>query len=240
MSRAFFLPLLAGFALLGCGKSPLSPPAQSPAAETPTASVEEVIHIDATQLTVDEYLPPLDGGRIEIAPPTGWHAMPRDRDYIVRFFKDDRNSLPRIIIKVEEGPVGGISDATAENIKQVALALGEELAAKETALVEPVIPVVIGEMPCARYVSNVKLKLDRNFIVVERQTLVVVRGGRRYSIDVLVLPGRLLQGKDAAYAVCAGLRFPKPSAAPDPTETPQPADEPTAAPEASTSEPASP
>ena len=238
MSRASFLLLLVGFAFLGCGKpqsASTAPPkasasAEEPAAKAklPTASVAEVVRIDAARLTVDDYLPPLDGGRIEVAPPTGWRPMPRDNKYLVRFYEQDRNSLPRLVLTVEERGVGDITDGTAENITKIALALGEELAAKETALLEPVVPMVIGDIPCARYVSNLKLKLQTNTILAERQTLVVVRGGRRYVIDVLVLPNRLLQGKDAAYAVCAGLRFPKPAAtpeatSPEPAATPEPA-----------------
>jgi hypothetical protein len=233
MSRAIFLPLLAGFALalftlLGCSQSPPASKAPSAAVEQPAekakpvaASVMEIVRIDAAELTVGDYLPPLDGGRIEVAPPSGWRPMPRDSEYLVRFYKQDRNSLPRLNVTVEEGAVGGISDATAENIAEIALALGEELIAKETALLEPVVPMVIGTVPCARYVSNLNLKLATNTILAERQTLVVVRGGRRYVIDVLVLPNRLRQGKDAAYAVCAGLRFPEANTSLQPAVTPE-------------------
>lgn len=231
MSRAIFLSLLAVFVLLGCSKSqPVSKalPAQSVSIEqptkktkAPTVSISEIIRVDATKLTVDAYLPPLDDGRIEVASPTGWRPMPRDSKYLVRFYKQDRNSLPRLSVTVEEEAVGGISDATEENITDVVRVLGEELAAKETALVEPVVPMVIGGIPCARYVSNLKLKLATNTILAERQTLVVVRGGRRYVIDLLVLPNRLLQGKDAAYAVCAGLRFLEAAASPEPAATPE-------------------
>ena len=236
MSRAILFPLLAscaGLTLAGCGKSqPVSSPpvaasasAEQPAenATPPAASVAEVVRIDATQLTVDDYLPPLDGGRIEVAPPSDWRPMPRDSKYLVRFYKQDRSSLPRLNVTVEEGEIGGIADATEENITKIALALGEELTAKGTALVEPVVPMVIGTVPCARYVSQLNLKLATNTIRAERQTLVVVRGGRRYKIDLLVLPNRLLQGKDAAYAVCAGLRFPETATSPQPAgkfETP--------------------
>ena len=61
----------------------------------------------------------------------------------------------------------------------------------------------------AVYVSHLKLKIGEGTVVVERQTLAVLHAGRLYHINLLTLPNTLSQSRDAAYAVCAALRFPE-------------------------------
>lgn len=225
MSRAIFAPLLLALSvLLGCAKSQPSSARTSDgtsdaesnpsAADASSSSPVEIRRIAADNLAVEAYMPPLDGGRVEVAPPQGWRPLPRDSKHLVRFYKDNRNALPRIEMLVEEGPIGGIADGTDENLPKLAAEVARELDDKGTAVLERPLPMVIGKMPCVRYVSNLRLKLRETTILAERQTLIVLHDGRRYIINVLVLPNLLSEGKDPAYAVCAALRFPEPEAVP--------------------------
>lgn len=218
MSRVLVLALPA-ILLTGCHPS-ASKPASPSGGGSAKPQAAEIKRVAATDLPLGTYLPPLSGGRIELAAPAQWRPLPRDREYLVRFFKHDRNTLPRIEVRVEEAAIDGVTDATEENIADLATALAKELSAKEAALVEPPLPMIIGDTPCVRYVSELTLKMGDKTIPAERQTLVVLRDAKRYLIHVLVLRGRLSDGKDAAYAVCASLRFvePETSTATPPTE----------------------
>lgn len=213
-----FLIVLIVSGLSGCGQSTPSTttPANSPSGESSTAEstaapasagASEIVRKDAAALPIGDYLPPLDDGRVEIATPKGWQTMPRDSDHVVRFYHNDRNGLPRIDVTVEErslGPTGDLSEATLpEFVKQVSA----EVEAKSIALLEPVIPMVIGSHPCARYVSQLNLKIGGNTVLAERQTLLLSHGGRLYTITLLTRPSNLKSGRDAAYAVCASFKF---------------------------------
>ena len=187
--------------------------AQPPAAVPTTSAVKKV---DASGFKLGDYLPPLDGGRIELASPDGWKPAPRDSKYVVRFVeRDSRGGLPRIDVIVEENNLGGFTDVTEANVAEFTAAVAKDLEANGTAVLEPPIPMVIGSVPCARYVSYLKLKIGAGgTILAERQTLELLHAGRRYKINLLVMPETLLESRDAAYAVCAGIRFP--AAAPPP------------------------
>lgn len=182
---------------------------QAPDAPAAPAVVEETRQIPAEGLPIDNYLASLDGGRIELPAPKNWSPLARDSKFVVRFFKEDPNGLPRIEITAEDKVLGGLSTVTADNVRQFAQVVADELQGKK--LIEPVIPMVIGSTPCARYVLKVELKMAKQgSVVAERQTLVVPRGGRLYTIHLLVWPNALLADRDAAYAVAAGLRAPQP------------------------------
>ncbi len=178
------------------------------AASAPTAAPQSaVIKVPREKLSIGDYMPPLDDDRIEIPKPQGWQALPRDSDYLTRFYQTNRNGLPRIEITVEPRTYGSLETATAANVEEFARLVAGEL--DDLELVENVIPLVIGETACARYVGRVDLKLSAGqTISAERQRLLVLHAGRQYTIDLLVLPNTLRQSRDAAYAVCAGLRFP--------------------------------
>jgi hypothetical protein len=171
------------------------------------ASGDESVQQRTPSVELANYLPPLDGGRIEIAPPANWRTMPRDSNYVTRFYKTDRNGLPRIEVKVEERSFGDISTVTRDNVQRFAELVAADLKTQGTELVEPVIPLVLGEVPCARYVTSLKLKMGDKTISAERQRLLVLNAGRLYTIDLLVLPATLKRSRDAAYAVCSSMRF---------------------------------
>jgi len=221
-----FMVLLVVLPLTACGKpksatSSTAPSKAARASHEPAATesaevapdskptTSKIERRDVAGFTLGDYLPPLDGGRIEIATPDGWKPMPRDSKYVVRFTElDSGGGLPRIDVVVEENKLGGFTDVTESNVADFTAAVAKELKANGTAVIETPIPMVIGSVPCARYVSHLKLQIGVGTILVERQTLALLHAGRLYKIDLLVTLNKLTESRDAAYAVCSGLRFP--------------------------------
>lgn len=203
--------------MLGCSgdtASSTATPPETPEPATSNASVEpaataaqEIRKIPAEGLPIGDYLPPLDGGRVEFPKPAGWTPLPRESKYLVRFFKDDKNGLPRIEITVEDKAYGDIEAVTEENVVLFAKAVEDDLKSQAKKLLEPVLPMMIGATGCARYVVKVELKMPQGSVVAEKQTLIARHGGRTYKIELLVLPNKLVADRDAAYAICAGLKF---------------------------------
>ena len=178
---------------------------KSPAVASTTLDIKKV---DASGFKLSYDLPPLDGGKIEIATPDGWKPMSRDSKFVVRFSElKGGGGLPRIEVFVEENDLGGLTDVTQANVAAFTTAVAKDLEAHGTAVIETPVPMVIGSVPCVRYVSHLKLKIGEGTLLVERQTL--LHAGRVYKIDLLVELDKLNEShRDAAYAVCAGVRFP--------------------------------
>lgn len=216
--------IAAAVILVGCGKpksatnSAAAPNAPAPtrgsseaepgAGASTALAPTELKKVDASGFTLDGYLPPLDGGRIELAPPADWTPLPRDSEYVVRFYKDSKNGLPRLEVIVEENNVGGLTDLSEATVTEFTAAVAKEMEASGVTVIEAPVPMVIGSVPCARIVSKLKLKIGAGTILVERQTLALLHAGRLYKINLLVEANKLGESKDAAYAVCSGVRFP--------------------------------
>ena len=142
--------------------------------------------------------------------PDGWKTLPRDSKFVVRFASlQGGGGLPRIDVVVQESHLGGFTDVTPANVVDFTAAVAKDLEADGTAVIEPPIPMVIGSVACARYVSHLKLKIGEGTLLVERQTLGVLHAGRLYKINLLVELGKLTDSRDAAYALCAAVRFPE-------------------------------
>lgn len=158
-----------------------------------------------------DYLPPLDGGRVEMAPPGEWKVGSRQKDYVVWFhqFKDPR-LLPQIRVTVEEAPDDAPKSATIADIdayaQWVAGTVEKDLGEKES-LIENVVPLVLGENAFGRYVRAG----SKGGGLIERQILTTTQDGRVYTIDLMVLPEELKKRevRDAGYAVGAGIKFQK-------------------------------
>ena len=153
-----------------------------------------------------DYGPPLDGGRVEIAPPENWRVGPRQSSMLVWYheFKDAK-LLPQIRISVEDAPEGAPQDATVENAKQYAKWVKDQLGDKK--LVEDVVPLVLGDNTFGRYVALGKYKESP----AHRLTLVTTREGRVYTIETIVFAGDLEKNRSNVldgYAVGASLRKP--------------------------------
>ncbi len=199
--------LAALFVLAGCGGSTDTPSANGgggPGVKVVSAN---------TLPPLGDYLPPLDSGRIEVAPPKDWKVPPRGAQYLARFVAADSSDLPRIEITGEDSSYGEIQTLTKDDLQKFADLISKELADRQDVL-EPALPMIIGDTPYVRHVRKSLINFrgtsfDRK-VPVERQILQTITGGRVYTVDLQVADGTLAQNpqnRDAAYAVAAGIRF---------------------------------
>jgi len=188
--------------LAGCGKGP---PASSPRKRPAAASVQELP-------ALADYLPPLDGERIEFAPPSGWDVPPASSSYIVRAQKSPRETYPTIIVTADD--FEGIADVSKENVKefagQVAAAAGKDKAA--------LTPMSFGESVWVAYRKRAKVRkpVTRILDVLYLETVV---GGRKYRLELRCEEGTLEKSQPYAFAVARGIKFRARSAREKPGET---------------------
>lgn len=175
--------------------------------ETPVEVVtgdQEIVTRDAK---IGNYLPAaLDNDRVELAIPEGWKHFGRDSGrYLVKLART-KGSMPSIEFTVDPRGLEGMQTVTEDNLREFAELVSQQM--DKSALLEPVIPMIIGKTPCARYVKKVVLKKsDGKRVSAELQSLKILRGGRLYTIDLTVLPKTMQKEQGAAYSVCASLRF---------------------------------
>lgn len=191
--------------LAGCGgtEDPV-PTGDNSSADTTSTAVK---HIDAAKLSqLGDYLPPLDDGRVEIAPPARWIPRTKSKDFLCAFSKDKGAQVPSIVVKVASPTTGeAFNEVTAENVAEFAVALKAELASGSSAktILEQPLPMLIGRMPVARYVKAAEI----NNLPAEVQVLSTIHDGRMYTIELRVRPEEIKRYRDDGYAVAAGLKF---------------------------------
>ncbi|GAB6166393.1 hypothetical protein JCM19992_23930 [Thermostilla marina] len=149
-----------------------------------------------------EYLPPLDEGRLETAPPADWIVPPRSNKYLVRYQGDPVAPYPSIIFTVEEE--SEIDNVDATNIgKFLEITANRLKAAGRSATVEA---IRCGDHYGATYRRRATVKGSNE--VLERLFIETVVDGRRYIIELRTDMGRLDIDRLALLAVFNGLRFP--------------------------------
>lgn len=198
-------------------KSNASAPKATKPAVKPAAEPLILRTIDADSLKLSEVLAdpiPVEPGKLEVSGPVDWGLAPRSSDYIARFYLDRtrRTRLPRIWITAKAISEPTVENVTKDNVVEYATNVAKQLASEsDQELLEPVIPMLIGNRPCARYVRKTRFKFkDGNnlrSIVAERQVLVTIVAGREFTVDLHILPGEIKQFRDLAYAVFAGMKF---------------------------------
>lgn len=207
--------LLAGALILtGCGNPPTEGSSNGDLSEGPQGNNDAIKSYTAADLpAVGDRLPPLDGGRVEFAPPAQWQVLPRDSKYLARFVKEkEASSLPRITVTAEQSPEG-VEEITVESVAEFSAlmqARSEEIPGRK--LAENERPIVLGAHPWSRHVR--KVALNRKPTIV--QSLATVHGGRLYVIELAVpslgdreedLVKAILAHRDAAYAVAASWSY---------------------------------
>jgi hypothetical protein len=206
--RRFGMILVMVLPLAGCGGGGGGP-------ATPDASAPAVKSVAANRLEWGDPLPPLDDGRVILSAPKDWAVLPRRRGYLTQFYRDKTQQVrvPRIWVTVEESTLPEIRTVDADNLEQFAQLVAQRLKDNGTKLVEPVRPMMIGDTPCARYVLLTTFSSTERGqtqkLTAERQILEVLAGGRLYTIDLHVPPRKMLDYRDAGYAVAASMSFPK-------------------------------
>ncbi|MCU0879036.1 MAG: hypothetical protein MUF06_14730 [Pirellulaceae bacterium] len=186
---------------------------------------------------VGDYLPPLDGGKVEVAGPAGWTLLPRDSKYLVRFVKGQPSSLPRLMLYVEDSPNAELTDVTADNAQAWAAWLDKDLAPQsQLGVPELNLPIVLGPTVFLRHVRLASL--SGTPVVI--QSLQTVQNGRLYKVELVCAvdsPNRrdyeasLKKYRDDGYAVAANMKFSTAAAAESPLPAPSGETNPAAAPE---------
>jgi hypothetical protein len=178
------------------------------------AAGQEVFEYSADKLSgLAAYLPPLDDGRLRVAPPIQWQLRPRSEAYVARFVLDPRVALPRITVEVTDADFPQPVDLTREDLLEFAqrIALGMDESTRQSLMVD-VQPLVLGRVPCVRYVVHLRLKQDGKTFRAERETIATLAGGRIYQVVLDVFAGKLDDYRADAFAVMAGMEFLVPEA----------------------------
>lgn len=174
---------------------------------------------------IGDYLPPLDDGKIQIAPPAEWNTMPRDARYLARFVKGKASELPRITVTAWDSPLLEVSDLDESNAGLLTAHLIKEMKRDKKTVVEMPKPIILGDTLFVRHVRRAKLPSGDNVVV---QGLDTIRAGRIYTIELIALidapraeqyEASLTKWRDYAYAVAANLKFGA-ETAPPATEAP--------------------
>ena len=88
-------------------------------------------------------------------------------------------------------------------------------------MLEPIRPMVLGDVPCLRYVVSKGYKLGDKVIQGECQVVMTLHAGHIYTVSLDVYRGTLIANKNRAYVVVAGMDFLTPDAALPNASTPK-------------------
>lgn len=170
---------------------------------------------------VGEYLPSLDAGKVEIAPPANWNLIPRGSKWLASFCKGKVSELPRITVDADYPPPSFADNVTEENVEALADALNKQMATERRKVEEPCRPIILGDTLFLRHV-----RLAQGPAVI--QSLQTVRNGRLYTVELIAdvnaprheeYEASLTEYRDFGYAVAANMKFAEASpAAPAETE----------------------
>lgn len=190
--------LVLTIGLVGC-----SGPEGGPAS-APSGAGAKVLQVNAQRLPkLGATLSPVDEGRLEIAPPAGWHVPPRSRRWLVRFQADPGSPYPMIFVTVEDSDA--LFHVTRENLEEFTAGVrGELLADSDTRrLAAGLQPVVIGSFHGTLY----RRWGRSDGRVMERWMLETVANGRRYTLELRSREGLADEYLPHLYAVASGLKF---------------------------------
>ena len=194
---ATWLLLLGGIILAGCSGG--DPADKSAASGSASADPSDVL---AEKL--GEYMPPLDEGRLEIAACKGWNWGRPGGEILVVFKPQDAeiNSLPRVLLTVEESPFLELDNVTPANVEDFVSLVADSLADAKPQ--EPVRAVTAAGQPFAQYTLLAK----RRSQIVVRQVLQTIVDSRVYTLQLEVYQPELDQHKMALNVIAASMKFP--------------------------------
>ena len=188
----------------GCGDTPEATTSSDPGG-LKTREAAELAELDA-----DGAVPGLDGGRVEISPPRGWHrAKRKDDEWLIRFNEVPGDTYPRIMVNVEEydDTLNVTDENVAEFAEQISAAMKSDPQAfklsREIELIE------IGDFRGITYQRRARVTYDYTKIVVERVFLVTVVDSRKYTVELRAREETSQRYEPHLHAVAAGLVFTK-------------------------------
>jgi len=150
-----------------------------------------------------DYMPPLDGGRLEIAAPKGWDWANPGGNALVAFKPKDAeiNDLPRVLLSVADSEFPGIDDLTAKNkgdfVQQVASSVAEQKPKKA------VREVTLN----GRWFAGYQLLAKRRNQVVAQNFLVTVAASRVYTLRLEAYQTQMEQAEAALDVIAASMKF---------------------------------
>lgn len=214
-------PLLAIVLLAGCGGGDVG----DKGAENKNVLAEVYGSVEPAKTVIKSYeiadLPPvdeplqrpLDGGRLEICPPSDWGFFSQ-ANYLVVFAKGKVSELPRLTVAAVASPYGD-EDTSEENAPTLAKRIQARLVKDKNRIVrENPKPVVLGGRVWVRHVRQV----SQGGSPCAVQSLQIVRDGRLYTLELFSaaksdspahLDAAVTRHRDDAYAVAANVRFTK-------------------------------
>lgn len=162
---------------------------------------------------VNDPLPPLDDGRIELCIPKDWDLLPRSSECLARARQRPDDDYPQLIVTA--GDSLSPQQMSRDNLGEYIGTVRKRLEGEKATLAGEVGGVSIGDFLGVAYVRRSKSGGTK----LERLMLETIHGGRLYTIELRAREGTLRHFRQHAEAVAAHLRFPSPSAA----TTPEPA-----------------
>ena len=208
--------ILLGLAILpGCGGGEVADDGGDEAVVEETPTINGIKHRSAEKLPkVGDHLPPLDGGKVEVAAPAGWNTLSRSSKSLASFAKGKASELPRITISAADSPDPAVSELTAENYEQMAAVILKQMQSgdKKPAILEPSLPIYLGDILYLRHVR--KAQLSGTPVVI--QSLQTIHDGRLYSVELMAeidaarseeYEASLKKYRDYGYAVAANMKF---------------------------------
>jgi len=187
---------LALIVVAGCGSGgPGSPSSDSSSSQKNFSSANTEKHA-----LLDEYLPPLDEGRIEVAPPKGWYLPPRSAKYLFRVQRTSKEALPVIALTGQDWPEFSALDSktTGQFIKA--------LASEHQKDPKTYRPIQIANRTWVAYRRRAR-EPGRVARVLDVLALETVVGGRRYTLRLVCEASELDQWEPYLQAVAQGIRF---------------------------------
>jgi hypothetical protein len=193
--------------LSGCGASNQPTLVRDPVPVQTGASKEAAGAIDPAKLPkLADPLPPLDGGRVEVAAPEEWKAASRDPRWLARFILAIGSQYPSILVTAEEA--GQPTELNGDTVDGFAGQVRDELAKRDSKSLPEVRPLVVDGFVGVYYEDSPRTRSAQ----LDRMTIATLAGGRKYTVELQALSGTLEKYRDAALAVALGMKFLKPEA----------------------------
>jgi len=194
----FFYLLLLAPLLCGCGSKK--------ADENVPLKIKEVSHDKLVKLR-GETLTELEGSNVEIFTPKGWHTLGRSTTFLCGYYYKEEEGYPRILVEEVVAGADQIQELTRQNVVKYAEQTMEELqeVGLGEAILEPPLPMMLGNRACTRYVLAAKAPLQPN-TVLDRQIIKTVVKGQVYTVELQVVTGTILKYRDVAYSVVESIK----------------------------------
>ncbi len=207
MGGILLLAACLSMTLKGCSPSP-----------PPVAAPPQIHRFDPSELAeLGGYVEDVDDGRLSLAPPVEWRRKLRDKAYVAQFVLTAQSPFPRITVHVRDAGFRAPRNVTDEkSLLQFLDQIKASLDRDSVKTLEGPQPLMLGDVPCVRYVILMGFHLknesgseDRS-IRGDREVVETLSQGRIYSTILDTYEGKIADYRADAYAVVAGLRFQHP------------------------------